>query len=270
MANHCSNTLTVKTTNDSKAAKIQFNEFMEKAKNVGESVKIKDAKEFREKYINDNFEEKYRNNADLFVEHSEMAIATFMVRVCGFTREGEGKKVIFVRGKEDFTMEGLMPCPEELKKVTSPVRAENGENEEQFKERVERNKNLYGASDWYNWNCDNRGCKWDVFDSSFAMLDEKSISYYYTTAWSPNDAFVRSIAPQFPLLDFHLEFEEPGCAFAGEVEIIAGEIENDGTWDYVETCCCECGEEVGEDEKLDDEGRCPSCAEAAENEEDNM
>jgi hypothetical protein len=269
MANYCNNTLTITPTNRSKAAKIQFNEFIGKVRNVGEIIKPKDAKEFREKYIEDNFENIYRDDAEKFVLHSEMNINKFMTSVLDFTMVGKGIGRFFIRNNTEFTMETLMPCPEELVNVTSPLRAENGEDEKQFKKRIARHKKLYGATDCYQWNCDNRGCKWDVFDVYIGRKTKNEIIYHYTTAWSPNDGFINHIAPQFPLLDIHLEYEEPGCGFAGETKYVAGELENDGSWGYVQTSCCECGEEVDEGQELNDEGRCNDCAELEEQGEEN-
>lgn len=210
--------------------------------------------------MDENFEKEYRDDADRFVKHSKMNVNKFMEEVCYFKSVGKGKDKYFIRNNSEFSMQNLFPCPVELLSVISPVKAENGENEEQFKERVARHLKLYGASDWYGWKCSNWGCKWNV-EIYDVQKGENEVIYHYDTAWSPNTNFINEIAPKFPLLDFHLKYEEPGCGFAGELKIIGGEIINEGSWDFVEIRCCECGEIMDEEKELNDEGKCSDCAE---------
>src|ERR1035437_8182507 len=196
MANNCSNTLTVKPTNKTKAAKKQLLEFISQIKDDGEIVKSKDAKEFKTKFMEENFENKYRDDAKRFVSHSKMSTDKVMTEVCRFKSIEKGKDKYFVRNESKFSMQNLLPCPAELLKVTSPVRAENGENEAQFKERVTRHLKLYDAKDWYSWRCNNWGCKSDVWRCGISE-NENEIIYYYDTPWQPNKEFIREIAQNF-------------------------------------------------------------------------
>lgn len=231
MANICTNKLIIRRVNNSKEATKQFQEFITKSKKEGEIILLKDAQSFKEQFMDENFEMFYRNDADMFVEHSEMKINNFMVGVGTFKMvKKEGTVISFVRNDAVFTMEGLLPCPEELKHVTCPVRAENGETQTEFKARVERHKKLYGAEDWYKWNCTNRGTKWDVFESHIINETKDEIIYGYDTAWSHNGQFLYTVAPQFPLLNIKLEYElEEGVE--GYIEYEEGELMGEDQWD---------------------------------------
>lgn len=84
----------------------------------------------------------------------------------------------------------------------------------------------------YQWQCDNWGTKWDFCDMNdngteeevkMAMDDEiMSLSYNYSTAWSPNEPWVIKASKQFPTLLFDLSYEEEAGFFAGRVAIKAG------------------------------------------------
>ena len=263
MPNYCSNTLRVSATNKSKEAIEQLQKFINDVHDKGEIIPQKEAKDFREKYIKDNFDNLYKDNLQAYTDHQTMPVKKFMVDVLYFSfEEGEYRK-----NGSLFSMRKILPTPEELFKYSAPVRAEYGETEKEFKERVARCKKLYGAEDWYHWQCDNWGTKWDLCDVYIDDKQKDGITYSFTTAWSPPEAFLKTICVNYPLLDFHLEFEEPGCAFQGELEIVAGEVTNEATWDYEEPeVCCNCGEELEEGESLNDDGECPSCAK--ENEEE--
>lgn len=47
-------------------------------------------------------------------------------------------------------------------------------------------------------------------------MGDEMLVYTFDSAWSPPIAFVEKAAELFPLLDFHMEFEERGMGFAGE------------------------------------------------------
>lgn len=96
-----------------------------------------------------------------------------------------------------------------------------------------RKSNLekYGHMNWYSWCIENWGTKWDV---EAMLVDEGStyLSYSFSTAWSPPISFVEKASKLFPLLDFMLEFKEPGMGFAGE---FAGNVQdgfNLTEWEY--------------------------------------
>ena len=258
MPNYCNNTLRVETVRNNKVSKNQLKQFIEDVCDKGEVASLKEAKEVRKKHLEENLNTEYRDNVELYVKHKKMSIKKFMTEVLGF--EFDKEKEEFFKDRSEFSMNKILPTPEELRKVTAPVRAENGETEEEFKARVKRHQKLYGASDWYEWNCANWGTKWDACDVSFEDISSTEVSYFFNTAWSPICPFLETIGKMYPLLKFSLYCEESGNDFAGDYVVESGEVTEDETRSCPVTCGC-CGEELEEGEELNDDGDCPSCAE---------
>jgi len=75
-----------------------------------------------------------------------------------------------------------------------------------------------GDQDWYQWNVNNWGTKWDIADVYFEhQADEDQIQFSFSTAWGPPvEAFARW-AQADGRVQFVLEYWEPGMAFAGRV-----------------------------------------------------
>ena len=75
-----------------------------------------------------------------------------------------------------------------------------------------------GDQDWYQWNVNNWGTKWDVADVYFEhQAEEDQIQFSFSTAWGPPvEAFTRW-AESDGRVQFTLEYWEPGMAFAGRV-----------------------------------------------------
>ena len=113
MANHCSNFLRVSQTNKSKAAQEQLRKFVDDVYEKGKKLNTKEAKKFREEYLTEQFENRYRNNLPLYVEHNEMPIKNFMERVA-FYRYDKDKKV-FTTGESFFDTDKILPVPAELR-----------------------------------------------------------------------------------------------------------------------------------------------------------
>jgi hypothetical protein len=72
--------------------------------------------------------------------------------------------------------------------------------------------------DWYNWNIENWGTKWDVCDVYFENpADEDSIEFSFCSAWGPPDLAFETWAIRDGRVQFTLEYWEPGCGFVGSV-----------------------------------------------------
>jgi len=57
----------------------------------------------------------------------------------------------------------------------------------------------YGHSDWYGWNCDNWGTKWDCSDSTY---DEGDKILQFQTAWACPEKIIAEMKLVFPDLRF--------------------------------------------------------------------
>ena len=76
--------------------------------------------------------------------------------------------------------------------------------------------NFEGDQDWYMWNVNNWGTKWDICDAYIdESAEEDEITISFSTAWAPPvDAF-HTWAAQDGRVQFTLDYWEPGCAFVG-------------------------------------------------------
>jgi hypothetical protein len=129
---------------------------------------------------------------------------------------------------------------------------------------------LFEGSGWYNWNIRNWGTKWDANDeclnTELSELDDSlnnSLSYSFSTAWSPAEGAFRAMTEQHPELTFEFHCEEEqgwGVVFDGQ----DGSLSVSKEWDipqshadYVELDredSCSCGNSEDEDEWYPD---CP-------------
>lgn len=87
--------------------------------------------------------------------------------------------------------------------------------------------------DWYNWNCQNWGTKWDAYDIDIDDNDD-NFTYYFNTAWSPPLAWLEKIAAKYPNLELNLEYNEPGCDFGGVINYKNGEVIQDESYNLSE------------------------------------
>ena len=90
---------------------------------------------------------------------------------------------------------------------------------------IENNNSLCNAiiprpaseeENWYDWNCQNWGSKWDVTDMFVDHEDDTNLNLTFATAWNPI----------FPIFDelvkrgfkVKAEYQDEGYMFAGEYE----------------------------------------------------
>jgi hypothetical protein len=124
-----------------------------------------------------------------------------------------------------FTFNILHPLPKALEGTTSPLKKLEGEDDEQFKERMAENVRLYGAEDWYDWNRYNWGTKWDAKDTIVEQLDETNFDVRFNTAWSPPIYWFEKVIPMYPQLEFDLIFDEESQDYCGRLTGREGEID---------------------------------------------
>lgn len=85
-------------------------------------------------------------------------------------------------------------------------------------------KKVAGSTNWYDWNIENWGTKWDIDD--VFDYDEDRISCIFDTAWSPPIEWLTTVSKKFPNLSFELHYCEGGCDFYGSAFAENGEVEN--------------------------------------------
>ena len=70
---------------------------------------------------------------------------------------------------------------------------------------------------WYNWNRENWGTKWDV-EAMADCEDNKSIEIEFETAWGPPVAVFKHIKSKFPNLQISWYYHEPMMELAGYLQ----------------------------------------------------
>jgi len=125
---------------------------------------------------------------------------------------------------------------EEIKKIADIINA-NAKGD-LFKSLVGINpyisKEEYDAGGWYNSNCAYWGCKWDVpIQEAHIDIEEEEIRISFDTAWSPPLNFYIELSKRFNI-SLNAIYDEPGCDFAGEIDIDEdGNIDN-REYEYLE------------------------------------
>ena len=117
---------------------------------------------------------------------------------------------------------------------------ENNDEEESFLSFSKSVPQPEDNSDWYNWNCENWGTKWNAIDvelnnfqhdvpkSEFTISsDTTEITYYFSTAWGPALAWLDTVAKKYPQISFSNEYSESGMDFYGKREYDNGEMTSD-------------------------------------------
>lgn len=76
--------------------------------------------------------------------------------------------------------------------------------------------NFAGDQDWYHWNINNWGTKWDISDVYIDNdAEPDSIAFTFSTAWAPPVEAFYTWAMSDGRVQFSLEYWEPGCGFVG-------------------------------------------------------
>jgi len=107
--------------------------------------------------------------------------------------------------------EGWFPTPEELLDRNSP----NDKDPEEMRKK-------YGAPDWYDWNIQNWGTKWNAVDRCIISQYDNEIALSYLTAWSPPIEFWEKLTELYPDIEVYMEFIDEGYCFVGDATIRDG------------------------------------------------
>jgi hypothetical protein len=109
----------------------------------------------------------------------------------------------------------MFPRPTELDDTTSPAPRETKEDKLKSKALIEK----YGHDNWYDWSCDNWGTKWEVcefygVDRQEISDDESTISFAFSSAWSPPTGAYQEFVDKHPV-SLEAKYYEGGCDFMG-------------------------------------------------------
>jgi len=105
-----------------------------------------------------------------------------------------------------------------------------------------------GEWNWYQWNVENWGTKWDACNAELTDSSDTHLSYRFETAWSPANTAFKAIVKQYPDLTFEFNCEEEqgwGVIFTGR----KGKLKVKDEWEIpsthaecekrCQTCVCE-------------------------------
>lgn len=126
------------------------------------------------------------------------------------------------------TVEGSGTALSLKKIITTPTSLESFPAPNRDEKSAEELIKLYGAADWYNWQVNNWGTKWDVtatiyFDSSthsrgystYTDTEVRIVGINFDSAWSPPVLAIAELARQFPKISIYHSFDESGSDFSG-------------------------------------------------------
>lgn len=118
--------------------------------------------------------------------------------------------------------------------------------------------------DWYSYNNENWGTKWDVANSDGTFIEDDSpgiVSYRFDTAWAPPVPAMEKLSVQYPDLEITLHYEEES-GWGGTMVIKNGKGEETSSYEWR---CASCGEKYDSyperTEQMQDEDTCPECEE---------
>ena len=163
---------------------------------------------------------------------------------------------------QDFSLNGFLPIPSELKNTSSPVRImSQSEIDDMWTEWRKKKESKCdtgpmglhsyekdaplglgitqqtsdeltvncGTNNWYDWSIINWGTKWDCYNVSEWCVDSvdsetSAATIYYETTWSPITIFWQTISQKYPDCEFRHEFADEGGEFLGNETIMNGKI----------------------------------------------
>lgn len=87
-----------------------------------------------------------------------------------------------------------------------------GENQKLFDALIPRPADQ--EENWYNWNIENWGTKWEANIIDWERTNENEIFVSFDSAWSPPITFYESLTSEGWFIE--AQYYEPGCAFIGQ------------------------------------------------------
>ena len=139
----------------------------------------------------------------------------------------------FMRGKDDegndiaFDGRKLIQTPAELIDTRSPTIIIP---DSKFTEEDRKNKSIkqsesialiekYGFNNWYEWNVENMGTKWGIYESAY---DSNNHHFSFQSAWSPAIKFIQKLSEIFRGTNFELFAVDEGLCFIVKFDVCNG------------------------------------------------
>ena len=135
---------------------------------------------------------------------------------------GEGKLIQW------FSFHAILPMPEELRNVQSPVTIATEEQQKEYtkkhnrpcpyitQEESDRLDELYDSNNWYDWSIENWGVKWDCGDVEITEeCGDTEKTYTFETHWGPPQEIYDLLVTKFPEIHISWFWDEPGMELAG-------------------------------------------------------
>lgn len=72
---------------------------------------------------------------------------------------------------------------------------------EEYKQATKEQQEQYGVVGWYDWNCRNYGCKWDMTFDDFERRSDTELYIKVDTPWSAPNTFLLTISERYPGLE---------------------------------------------------------------------
>ena len=82
-------------------------------------------------------------------------------------------------------------------------------------EMSDKLKSEYGYDNWYDWQVNNWGTKWDLKELVANELDDYQCTLVFQTAWCPPEPIVDKLREMFPDLEFYGVWIEEGYQSSG-------------------------------------------------------
>jgi hypothetical protein len=115
--------------------------------------------------------------------------------------------------QEGKFLQEFIPTPAPLLETIAGSYGDEAKDQ-QLKLKQFENINQFGAKDWYDWNCNNWGTKWDVSSDNVEIVDANTLTASFDSAWAPPTRAYEQLMEQ----GFEVEafYYEPGMCFVGK------------------------------------------------------
>jgi len=124
----------------------------------------------------------------------------------------------------DLSLENFLPTPGPLLDTSHCTPPGDPRKRQEFDRVRATNLFEYGSADWYDWNIEHWGTKWDVV-AKLVESRQHCLAYAFDSAWSPPLAWLRHVSAHFADACFFLSFAEPDMGLAGTAVAVAGNVD---------------------------------------------